>query len=115
MKKREYVLSVPLHVKHMRTQADMNRTGFSTQPETVQKYDIRIVGAGNDGKLSMKPSLIDFGTVTVGFTKVLSFTVYNNSKTSIYMEFKLEQQGIDEDDHAGLERVNEIVNSNFKL
>ena len=30
MKKREYVLSVPLHVKHLKSQADMNRTGFST-------------------------------------------------------------------------------------
>ena len=45
----------------------------------------------------------------------MSFTVYNNSKTNIYMEFKLEQQGIDEDDHAEIERVNEIVNSNFQL
>ena len=35
----------------------------------------------------MKPSVIDFGTVTVGFTKVMSFTVYNNSKTDIYLEF----------------------------
>lgn len=49
------------------------------------------MGGGNDGDLSIKPTDIDFGTVTVGFNKVLTFTVNNKSKTNIFVEFFLEQ------------------------
>ena len=71
------------------------------------------MGGGNDGDLSIKPTDIDFGTVTVGFNKVLTFTVNNKSKTNIFVEFFLEQQGIDEENRTEKEWVNEVVNSNF--
>jgi len=58
--------------------------------ELVQKYDIRVIGAGNDGNLSMKPEELTFGTVTVGFSQVLKLTVYNKSKTDLYIDFGLE-------------------------
>ena len=73
------------------------------------------MGAGNDGDVTIWPSDIDFDTVTVGFNKVLTFTVDNKSKTNIYVEFFLEQQGIDEENWTEKDRVNEIVSSNFSF
>lgn len=72
-------------------------TGLKFEERVQQKYDIRIIGAGHDGDISIKPKDIDFGTITVGFNKVLMMTVNNKSKSNIFVEFSLEQQGIDEE------------------
>ena len=39
---------------------------------TTVRYDLEIIGAGSDGILSISPKELDFGTITVGFSKTLS-------------------------------------------
>jgi hypothetical protein len=51
----------------MKTTKSLN----STAPTTV-RYDLEIIGAGSDGILSISPKDLDFGTITVGFSKTLS-------------------------------------------
>jgi len=106
---REYIFSVPLQVasisEPMKEKIGFFNPGSGTlirdrEEKIFQKYDIRVVGGGNDGDLSIKPTDIDFSTVTVGFNKVLSFTLNNKSKTNIFVEFSLEQVGIDEENRT---------------
>jgi len=48
----------------------MNQTK-SIKDVTV-RYDLEIIGAGSDGIISISPKDLDFGTITVGFSKTLS-------------------------------------------
>jgi hypothetical protein len=38
--------------------------------QTIRK-EVKIVGAGSDGLISINPHNLDFGTITVGFSKTL--------------------------------------------
>ena len=86
------------------------------QPKKEQtKYELRIFGVGNDGNLSIKPSKLEFDTVTVGFTKILSLVVDNKSKTNLYIDFQLEQMDIEQKSEEEQERIRKIVQENFKF
>ena len=42
------------------------------------------------------PLKLDFGTITVGFTKTLSVVITNKSKCNLYIELKMMQTSKDE-------------------
>ena len=52
---------------------------------------LTIIGAGSDGKIQISPSIIDFGTITVGFAKTLSVTITNKSNCNVFIELKMMQ------------------------
>ena len=60
------------------------------------RYDVEIIGAGSDGILTLNPKDIDFGTITVGFSKTMSVTVINKSNCNLYIELKMAQK-VEED------------------
>ena len=52
---------------------------------------VQIVGAGADGMISISPENLDFGTITVGYSKTLSVTITNKSDCNLYIELKMKQ------------------------
>lgn len=90
LKKKEYILNIPVYATNIYDnikdligfynpgsgvmQKSALRTTKSLKdsvPQTV-RYDLEIIGAGSDGILSISPKDLDFGTITVGFSKTLS-------------------------------------------
>lgn len=63
---------------------------------TTVRYDLEIIGAGSDGILSISPKELDFGTITVGFSKTLSVQVINKASCNLYVELKMATK-IDDD------------------
>ena len=61
-------------------------------PYQAIRYDLEIIGAGSDGIISISPQQLDFGTITVGFSKTLSVVVINKSNTNLYVELKMGQK-----------------------
>lgn len=120
--KREYALSIPMQVTNIHD-ATKELIGYfnpgsgvavKAQPKKEQtKYEVRIFGVGSDGSLSIKPSKLDFDTVTVGFSKILSLTVINKSKTNLYIDFQLEQMNIEDKSLEDQRRISQIVQENF--
>lgn len=122
--KREYSLSIPMQVTNMYDPLKEligyfnpgSGVAVKAQPKKEQsKYEIRIFGVGSDGTLSIKPSKLDFDTVTVGFSKILSLTVINKSKTNIYIDFELEQMDMENQSLQEQDRVSKVVQENFKF
>ena len=60
------------------------------QSPQSSKY-VQIVGAGADGMINISPEMLDFGTITVGYTKTLSVTITNKSESNLYIELKMMQ------------------------
>ena len=57
---------------------------IKAEPKREQtKYEFRVFGVGNDRILSIKLSKVDFDTVTIGFSKILSLVVLNKSKINL--------------------------------
>ena len=52
---------------------------------------MQIIGAGADGLIGISPEKLDFGTITVGYTKTLSVTITNKSDSNLYIELKMMQ------------------------
>ena len=50
---------------------------------------ITIIGAGNDGQISISPQMMDFGTITVGFAKTLPVTITNKGNCNVYIELRM--------------------------
>jgi hypothetical protein len=122
--KKEYSLSIPMQVTNIYdTHKEMigyfnPGSGVATQAEPKReqmKYELRVFGVGNDGNLSIKPSKLDFDTVTVGFSKILCLTVINKSKTNLYIDFQLEQINIDDQSAEEQDRISDIVHENFNF
>jgi hypothetical protein len=122
--KREYALSIPMQVTNTYdTSKDMigyfnPGSGVAIkghQKKEQTKYELRVFGVGNDGNVSIKPSKLDFDTVTVGFNKILSLTVINKSKTNIYIDFQLDQMNIEDKTEKEQEDIRKIVDQNFKF
>jgi hypothetical protein len=122
--KREYALSIPMQVTNIfdNTKELIGYfnpgSGVAVRAQTKKeqtKYELRIFGVGNDGNLSIKPSKLEFDTVTVGFTKILSLTVINKSKTSIYIDFQLDQINLENKKPQEQDRIRKIVQDNFKF
>ena len=65
-----------------------NKHTLKDAPASI-RYDIEIIGAGSDGILSISPKDIDFGTITVGFSKTMSVTVINKSNCNLFIEMKM--------------------------
>jgi hypothetical protein len=55
----------------------------------MKKYTLEIIGRGSDGAVLIEPKNVDFGTITVGFSKTLQATIYNKSNCNIYIELKM--------------------------
>ena len=75
---------------------------------------LTIIGAGSDGKIQISPSTIDFGTITVGFSKTLSVTITNKSNCNVYIELKM-MQSREADKTQRSSQVQEILNECFKF
>ncbi len=71
---------------------------------------INVLGKGSDGKLTIKPNLLEFGTVKVGFNKKLSFSVYNPTITNFYIKLETE---ILKNDNITNEKIKEVVQFDF--
>lgn len=122
--KREYALSIPMQVTNI---FDATKeligyfnpgSGVAIRAQTKReqtKYELRVFGVGNDGNLSIRPSKLEFDTVTVGFNKILSLTVINKSKTNIYIDFDLEQMDCEKMSSQEQERIRKVVQENFKF
>ena len=41
--------------------------------------------------IGISPETLDFGTITVGYTKTLSVTITNKSESNLYIELKMMQ------------------------
>ena len=54
--------------------------------------EVSVIGKGSDGDLRLEPSLLEFGTVKVGFLKKLSFSVYNPTMTNFYITLEPEKK-----------------------
>lgn len=52
--------------------------------------------------ISINPENLDFGTITVGYTKTLSVTITNKSNCNLYIELKMMQTN-----HAGTDSSQE--------
>lgn len=50
------------------------------------RKEIEIIGAGSDGSVIIKPDDLDFGTITVGFSKTLSVVIANKSNCNLYIK-----------------------------
>ena len=87
---------------------------MSLQGQRSAQNTITIIGAGSDGKINISPSNIDFGTITVGFSKTLSVTITNKSNANVFIELKMMQSrgsATEESTH----RVQEILNECFQF
>ena len=67
---------------------------------------LTILGAGSDGKIQISPASIDFGTITVGFSKTLSVTIFNKSNCNVYIELKMMQsRGSKDEDTEKVQKI----------
>lgn len=82
------------------------------QSTSSSKY-IEFVGAGADGMISISPANLDFGTITVGYSKTLSVTITNKSNCNLYIELKMMQTQRNELSESN--NVQRILNSCFKF
>ena len=73
------------------------------------------MGAGSDGLISISPENLDFGTITVGYTKTLSVTITNKSNCNLYIELKMVQTSEDGAASGGNMQVQKILNNCFKF
>ena len=109
LKRKEYQVSIPLFTKNLYDPLK-NQVGFfspgsgllrqdnaaqstiSTMQQTASSSKfIEIVGAGADGMISISPADLDFGTITVGYSKTLSVMISNKSNCNLYIELKMMQ------------------------
>jgi hypothetical protein len=88
LKKKEYSVNVPLYARNQFDKAK-HFVGFYNPGSglsltngggdipgavggiTTIRKEINIVGGGSDGKMEISPKSLDFGTITVGFSKTL--------------------------------------------
>ena len=66
--------------------------------------------------ISISPENLDFGTITVGYSKTLSVTITNKSDCNLYIELKMMQTtNAGEDAQADGANVQKILNNCFKF
>ena len=77
---------------------------------------IQIVGAGSDGAISISPENLDFGTITVGYSKTLSVTITNKSNCNLFIELKMMQtHSSDKESSTEAANIQRILNNCFKF
>ena len=94
--------------------SSMKSISMSVAGQRSAQNTITIIGAGSDGKIQISPQIIDFGTITVGFSKTLSVTITNKSNCNVYIELKM-MQTRDSKSVESTQRVQEILNECFKF
>ena len=113
LKKKEYQISIPIFSRNLFDQikstvgffspgSGLNLTNadkFAAEASAVASSNkaITIIGAGSDGLIEISPEKLDFGTITVGFTKTLSVVITNKSSCNLYLELKMMQTSKDQD------------------
>lgn len=105
LKKKEYGISVPIFARNQFDKAKnyvgfynpgsgLSMTGNYDIPgavggvQTIRK-EVKIVGAGSDGLVTINPHNLDFGTITVGFSKTLQLNITNKSHCNLFIELKM--------------------------
>mmetsp|Transcript_42204 Transcript_42204/g.30377 ORF Transcript_42204/g.30377 Transcript_42204/m.30377 type:complete len:189 (+) Transcript_42204:1333-1899(+) len=101
LKRKEYRVIVPIYTKNisshiknsvgyfnpgsgkMLTNANPNQGIISIRKE------IEIIGAGSDGSVFIKPDDLDFGTITVGFSRTLSVVIANKSNCNLFIKLQM--------------------------
>ena len=73
------------------------------------------MGAGADGMIGINPETLDFGTITVGYTKTLSVTITNKSESNLYIELKMMQTQGERGQGEEAAQIQKILNSCFKF
>ena len=94
---------------------DINNKSNSLMPiaeEDKREFikTINVLGKGSDGSLTIKPNLLEFGTVKVGFNKKLAFSIYNPTITNFYI--KLETENI-KNENVSADKIKDIVSFDF--
>jgi hypothetical protein len=56
---------------------------------------LKVIGGGADGAVEVTPHNLDFGTITVGFSKTLSVVLENKSSSNMFIEFKMAEKSKD--------------------
>jgi hypothetical protein len=125
VKKREYQISLPLQVSSIYDVAK-DKIGYYNPgsganyklSDALQrkstKYEVCIVGAGSDGSVKISPTQLDFGTVTAGFTKVLSITIFNKSQCNINIDFQMAHKKKEGEDQE-LPAMSQLLKECFKF
>ena len=103
LRKKDYQITVPLFTKNLVYQIK-NSVGFfhpgsgltltkqnnaDSQFGMQASKSIQIIGAGSDGQIKINPDKLDFGTITVGYSKTLSVVITNSSNCNLYIELKM--------------------------
>jgi len=136
LKRKQYQITIPIFTKNLfdsvksqvgffapgsgLTLTQMNnqsQLSFS-QASLSTSSSIQILGAGADGMISISPENLDFGTITVGYTKTLSVTITNKSDTNLYIELKMMQTADaihSENGDQDPAQVQRILNTCFKF
>jgi hypothetical protein len=116
LKKKEYSVTVPLFARNqfdnvknfvgfynpgsgLSLQGGASAPGSMGGVHTIRK-ELSICGAGSDGLIGISPCSLDFGTITVGFSKTLQVLITNKSNCNLYIELKmipLGTQGMDQE------------------
>lgn len=75
--------------------------------------NVMIIGAGGDGSIKISPERLDFGTITVGFSKTLSVVITNSSNVNLYVELKMAQA--DESENNNKNMIQQILSECFRF
>ena len=84
--------------------------------EREYSKELYIIGKGSDGDLKVEPSLLEFGTVKVGFHKKLFFSIYNPTMTNFYIKLEPEKQEYiaETGNMEEITNINDIISFDFK-
>ena len=138
LKKKDYYINVPIyasniydHVKNsigfynpgsglkQKSNGYSARNSLMPQSHFIKKYTLEVIGRGSDGGIQVMPQAIDFGTITVGFTKILQATIYNRSNCNIYIELKMAPKAHSNDSkkytEAEVSQLTKILSDNFNF
>ena len=63
----------------------------------IYTKEIKLLGKGSDGDLTLEPAILQFGTVKVGFHKKLAFSIYNPTICNFYVKLVIpeDQKGVE--------------------
>ena len=69
-----------------------------------------------DGDLKVEPSILEFGTVKVGFHKKCFFSIYNPTMTNFYIKLEPEKQEYigESGNMEEISNINDIISFDFK-
>ena len=73
------------------------------------------MGAGSDGLIAIAPNSLDFGTITVGFSKTLQVLITNKSNCNLYIELKMIPIGTQNADQEEAHKISQILADCFRF